>query len=170
MIIMYSSGLTVMSCKTNAVVEVLANKGILHDDIIACIDSFIAKYSLRPLEAVLDCHIVSEQALADLISSELGYQRIYNITKEAFVPSAFAALSYTEALEWQVLPLGKDKASIAFHVVMMDPTQKNVIAEIEKRVELPVAVSVSEKRRIVQAINEFYPVELQISSLVNTGE
>ncbi|MGE0174061.1 MAG: hypothetical protein AB7T49_14790 [Oligoflexales bacterium] len=159
-----------MSCKTNAVVEVLANKGILHDDIIACLDRFIDKWSVRPIEAVLDCHVISEQALADLLSNELGYQRIHTITKDSFSSSAFNAVSYTEALDWQVLPFGKDAAGMAYHVVMVDPTQKNVITEIERRVELPVAVAVSEKRRIVQAINEFYPVELQISSLVHASE
>jgi hypothetical protein len=151
-----------------SLLNMLVNRNILDDSLAKTLENYSKTWDVSAFRAVLDCHIMAESALADLLAEELGIGRVFSIEKDDFSSDAFKHVSYREALAWELVPLGTDDVD-RYAVIMADPTDLKVINELAVRTKKSSSILICERRVLRHAIDEFYPIELQIPSLVHTN-
>ena len=147
-------------------IEMLVAKGLLNESLLIALNRYMDKWKVSPYTAVIDTRMVDEDTLADCLAELLKIERIYSLDEADVTPDALTKITYRQAHSWLVLPLGSTDSEY-FKVLVVDPTNSDIINSVKKIMELPLKLAITEKKSIKKMIDHFYPVELQIPHLLN---
>ena len=147
-------------------VAILVTKGLLNKDLIESVQLYMDKWKVSSYTTLLETNMISESNLADCLAELLKVERIFSIDQDDIGEQAFEFLSYRDSHTWATFPLGVQDLASEYQVVMADPTNEQVIDNIRKMVPNPLRILVGESKIVKKAINDFYPVEMQIPNLL----
>ena len=150
----------------DTLLEILRKKNMLTDSSVRTTLKFMERWSVASFYAVLECHLVTESELADVLSQELKMDRIYNLSPDMIDKSCLGILDYTSAKEMDVMPMRQmGDGTKSLEVVVANPLDKKMIESLQGVVGLKIKPVVSELRRIREMIYQLYPLESQIPAI-----
>jgi len=143
----------------------LENK-IIKPDIAEMARNYAKKWRMSGFHAVLATHIMSESGLADTLGKLLKVDRVWQVKTLDFDYNALKILSFKQSREWELLIAGPSHSHAnKIEVVMADPTRIDYVEYIEKQLQAELTLAVSERKDIVSAIDQIYPLEDQLPGL-----
>ncbi len=144
--------------------QLLTNAGFLSETDVALLKSFMEKWQLDAFGAILRTHLLSEQSMAEVLAKFLYIEKMDAIKPRDVAADAFSKLTYRQALEWEVMPLGSD-GSGTFRFVLANPTREDVLRRLEECFDGEVSYLVAARKTVLSAIDASYPVEDQMPHL-----
>lgn len=144
--------------------QLLANAGFLSETDVALLEKFMDKWQMDAFSAILRTHLLSEQSMAEVLAKILYIEKMDIIRPCDVAANAFAKLTYRQALEWEVMPLGSE-GNDPFRFVLANPTREDVLKRLENCIEGEVKYLVAPRKTVLSAIDANYPVEDQMPHL-----
>lgn len=146
--------------------QILLDLGKIASSNIGMIEGFVNKWGGSAFHAVLECNLLTEEEVADALGQALQIDRIFSLENKEIPLESLKTISYENALTWEVLPLGVEHDNEKFLVLMADPTNHEILERVERLIEKPITISVSERSFVKKSINECYPLDLQLPDFV----
>ena len=141
----------------------LNQHGYLTETNIAVISHFSQKWKLSSYDAVLQAHIMSEQSLADAIADIFKLDRIYSFDLDDLEMSSLRLIDYETAKRLRCCIPNRDEDG-TMQAFILSPLDKDVELFLHSRSEKYRFV-VLDRRLMQRALDEFYPLMMQVSSL-----
>jgi hypothetical protein len=124
------------------------------------LDRFMKEWKLSAFAAIVECRVLSETRLANLIAEEFGYRFAESVDRSKFEPSTLSSVPYRFAREHSVLALHPDADRVTCYFA--DPSDTKIVAKVEKYLGQSAAVIVTPKTDIQMAVSELYSPHLQL--------
>jgi len=151
---------------TTRILEILRCEGEISDSTRKLVSNYLNEWNCSGYVSLLETNVFSEPALANILAKALKIDRIYSIPSANVNKEILDFLPYAEAADRECFPLnyvGQDNQKI--EVLFSDPTDTQNIQAVEKLMGMKVKIAVAERAEILNAINQYYPLETQISNL-----
>lgn len=127
-------------------------------------ENYCQCWKVSPYAALLETHALTEHDLADAIAETYAIERVYSFDKNDVDLSVLSKVSYPEALQFHcVVPHRDEKGTYLVYIV--DPTDKALISFLDQTLILYKLVVV-DITLMIRSIDEAYPLEFQIPSLL----
>lgn len=107
-------------------------------------------------ELLLDLGLVEEQALIELVAEQLRLE-VFDRARVTVNLRAARRLSEAEARRLQAIPFRDSASWIA--VAVADPTQPDLVAQLVRRLGLPVRLYVATRATVTDLLDQVYPSE-----------
>lgn len=143
--------------------QVLIKEGDLSSSHAASVEKFTERWGVSSFVAVLECNLVSEKRLADVISKAMHLGRFNRENLEEVSLESFEKIPFSLALKWGAFPLGWSGQS--FKVLITDPTDQIVVAGLKDLLKMNVLMVVGERQYVRTLIHGRYPLHLQAPGL-----
>ena len=150
----------------DALSKILIEKEAISETNLSLVNQFKDKWAVSIYDAVIETHLLSERDLADLLAEYFRVTRSYAISKVMIQEDAFDKISFLDARERSIFPLGTDLLKNEFKVVIGDPTDKLNMEFLSETLG-SFNFFVSEKKLIQDAILKYFPITSQLPSLNN---
>lgn len=151
---------------SEAFFQALVGSGFLTEANAVVLRRFVEVWKISPFHAVLQTHLMPEEQLADALASTAKVDRVYNVSASQIDEAAAAAIGYRKSRAWECLPIKSEHNDGKVELVIADPTQSERIAALRRLINTEITLSVAERSDIVKAIDELYPLPLQLPSLM----
>ena len=143
-----------------SLLESLQKSGHLTSTAVALIENYVSTWKVSPYEAVLDCHVLTEEKLADAFA-EQGFERIFQLRSEEIAGEDLAVLQGKAARHWETLPLGRrQNPEGAFAFVVADPSREGLVEQLESCIAGEIVLLVCERDLLRRTLRECYPLKL----------
>ena len=120
---------------------------------------------VKPYEALLATHVLSEHSLADAIAETYDMERLFSIDRNEVDLNVLKRVSYKEAVRHRCFASHKDGSGLV-SVFLLDPTDEELKTFLDGK--FPIHRSyVVDQRLLLRSIEEIYPIEMQIPSLAH---
>lgn len=146
----------------------LAKKKTLTESNLKLIKCFKEKWGGSTYDAIVESHLMMERELADFLAESHRVTRSYAISKAMIHDGAFDVITFDQAQEMSLFPLGKPEDKEEFVVVIGDPTDETVLKFLNENLSA-FQYAVSEKKTIRDAILKYFPITSQLPNLKESG-
>lgn len=149
------------------ILQLLKKEKKLTDHAIQSLENYMREWNEDGYHSVLDCNLITETEIADILSKELRIDRVYHLSAQMIEGPALQALPFSKAVEFCSIPirfLGQNSEKI--EIAIADPTNGQVVSDIELLTGKKAVLVVTELKSIKNVIHEVYPIEQQIPSLM----
>ena len=147
------------------VFEVLTHQGILRPAVLPLLTDYRDRWSLSEYEVILTTRQLTEAQMADALASVLRLDRVYSVRSLDFDHKSLESIAFAEARARRWLAVGpRPESGVSFEVIVADPTDYDALAELSARIPQEITLAVAERSDIVEAIDELYPLALQVPS------
>lgn len=144
--------------------EALEDAGYITSTNVRMLSMYAERWRASPYEALLETHIMAEHSLADAIAEVFKLDRLYSFDASDVDSEAIAMISWPEAREYNCfIPYRDDDGT--FQVCMLDPLDDRVLQFLSQRLPRFRPV-IMDKRVMCRSIEEAYPLERQIPTLL----
>jgi hypothetical protein len=150
----------------NDILFYLQKEKVLTESSIASVENYMKKWDEGAFYSVLDCNLITQSEIADILSRELKIDRIYHLTAKMVEPKALVKIPFSKSVKYDAIPIrliNDDEAML--EVVVANPTDEKMLYEIEKITGMKVSPVVTELRSIRSLVHEIYPLKEQVPSL-----
>jgi hypothetical protein len=127
------------------------------------IERYMKTWDVSAFHALLESALMSEAELANALARTLAIPRLYHLPSLKLAEEATAAVTFRRAREWECLPLRGEGGGV--ELVLADPTRDDRIGEIKRGLTVEITLAVAERSDILKAVDELYPLALQLPSL-----
>lgn len=135
------------------------------------IEQFMATWGMSAYHAVLETHIMSEAEMANALAAALKLTRIDSLRDRQIDPVAATRLGFRRARLWECVPFICSNKGLSFiEVVLADPSYEDRVAVLKRELGEQITLSVAERSDIVLAIDEHYPLAVQLPTLFSQLE
>ena len=144
----------------------LKKEKLLTESSLKIVSGFMEKWSVNSFYAVIECNLITESEMADLISREMKLDRIYRLTNEMIELKRLSMIPFLKAVKYDAIPLrlvGDDTFNL--EIVIANPADGQALAELEDITKCRIIPVVTELKSIRNLVQEVYPIEDQIPSL-----
>ena len=147
-------------------VAILVAKGLLNKDLIESVDLYMDRWKVSSYVALLETKMISESQLADCLAELLKIERVFSIDLDDIGEDSFKYISFRQAHTWAAFPIGLSPGGGSYTVILADPTNLGIIEGVNKVIPQPVTYLVGESKLVKEAINKYFPIELQIPNIL----
>ena len=144
------------------VLDFLKLEGILSDVSLGILLNYMQRYQKDPFLAALDCHVLEEGLLADLISKKMSIDRIYSLVDYRIDMQALMKIPWDQAVKHNCVAVSFASSRGALEVVFSDPSNKSKVDHIQSLFEFKIIPVVAEAGAIRSVISKYYPIEVQL--------
>jgi hypothetical protein len=144
------------------VLEFMLNEGLLSDVSMQIIQNYMKKFNRSAFSAVLECHILEEGELADIISRRMSIDRLFDLSDYNIDFEAMLLLPWTDAVKYNCMPIGFNFEGSAVEVVFSNPTSPDTLTAVEAIIAKKVVPVVAEEKAVRAEISKRYPIEMQL--------
>jgi hypothetical protein len=147
---------------TDELLFMLLDRSEISSDAATMVTHFMIRWQVSAYDALIECNIVSEPVLADLIAKYMQLTRIHALDAKYFSLSAFEQVPFEKATQLDVFPLGNSNG-LGFHsLVVSTPFNHEIVSALELENNNCPKLLIAEKSMIRRWIEEFYPRSLQL--------
>ncbi len=143
--------------------KALERHGYLTDTNVRVLEHFSQKWKVNSYLAILETHIMSDQALADAIADIFKLDRIYSFDISDFDSSCLGLVSFSDSQRFQFLIPSQDEDG-TLQVYILSPLDIDIDAYLRAKFS-KFRFVVLDRRLMARALDEFYPLLLQVPSL-----
>lgn len=150
--------------------SMLRKEGVLTESSFKSIEHFKRKWSLDTFAAVLECSLITEENIADILSKELRLDRIYHLNESTVELECLKFFPYSLARKFDCVPLrflGEKKDIV--EIAIANPTNTYAARELAATLKREVVLVVAELRKIRSLVELIYPLDEQILELKKSG-
>jgi len=144
------------------ILEILKAEDLFSDVSLKVLHTYMQKYGKRAFEAILECHLIEEELLADLIAKSMSIDRIYELNDHEVDPKVASLIPWRFAIRQNCIALSYSGNKEAIEVVFSDPTREGIIEQVEAITHKRVLAAVAEESAIRRKIPKCYPIALQL--------
>ncbi len=147
--------------------QILSHGGDLSDTARSGVSTFMRAWSVSAFDALLESHVFSEQVLAEILARNLRLPTMAHLAAEDICVESLRDWSYDQAKTYCCLPVvnklvqGSHKKLIA----VSDPSRPMLAGALTQAFGVDYAVVLVPQCEVVRAIDEYYPLALQLSML-----
>lgn len=138
--------------------DLLLEKGLINQDQLIAVLSLQRKKGGRIIDHLIDVDSLSEKTLISFFIKECGYHYV-NLNHVEVDPDALKEISQQLAEKLTVIPVRKARDILA--VVVRDPLDQEVVAELEKATVYQILPLAGRKEDILKALFKYYHASLQ---------
>jgi|GEM_PF-1727121 len=148
--------------------DLLLREGVVTAEIATSIQTYCAKWKIDVVDALLECHIMTETQLRDFLAKCSSSPSIDGLIDLELDENALIAIPYAKAKEKLWLPFRMvDKGDSRFVcVAVANPLKIEELAALLSESGMEADLFVAEKSDLLRKINRSYPVSQQIQSAV----
>ena len=136
--------------------------GILNSCHLDLVKVYAEKWGKTLFHSILECHILTESALADTLSEVLKLERVMEIDVSKVDVKLLSTFSLEAAMRLECLPFFKEAEVVP--LVVADPTRSDLLSFAEKQLSTPVRYLVTERGQLSQIILESFPIIDELST------
>lgn len=144
------------------VLDFLKAEGILSEVSLGVLQSYMSRFQKNPFIAVLDCHVLDEAHLADVISKRMAIDRIYNLQDYRIDFEAFMKIPWSHAVEHNCVAVSYGSGKASLEVVFSDPSNRSVVAKTQALFDCRIVPVVAEASMIRSLVSKCYPIDVQL--------
>ena len=135
---------------------------------VTLLENYVERWSVLPFDAIVETHLLSESVLADRMADLFQLTRMFAIEPQLIEPELLAKVPFATAKRLRVLPIRAEEPPHQSTLVLVDPTHPD-LAKLKAELDY-IKLAVAEKSVIEDAILSYYPIELQLPSLLGDKE
>ena len=154
----------VKSCGNRTLFSCLENQKVLTPTNIRMLQIFVDTWHCSPLQAIIDTHLMTEPEIANVLATLFQMDRLYSLKNHRVDHKSVELLSYKASKENVSVLLIDDSGR--YDLVVADPSDQEYIATIRSRATVEFTLAVCERREIVRAIDEKYPLIAQLPTIL----
>ncbi|MDB2447199.1 hypothetical protein N9W79_01100 [bacterium] len=150
----------------NELLFILKKEKVLTDYSVRTIEHYMEKWDTGSYYSVLECNLITENEMADLLSRKMKIDRIYHLTPQMIEEDSLEKLPFSKAVMYDAIPLrylGKEKEML--EIVMANPTDSAALQGLRDITGCEIVPVVTELKSIRSLVHEIYPLNSQIPSL-----
>ncbi len=131
---------------------------------VRMLEIFVDTWHCSPLQAIIDTHLMTEPELANVLATMFQMDRLYSLKNHRVDQKSIELLSFKESKE-NVAVLLVDESG-RYDLVVADPSDQEYITGLRSKVTVSFTLAVCERREIVRAIDEKYPLVSQLPTMM----
>ncbi len=143
--------------------QLLVSKDLTKSN-VELLDAYVEKWGVRPFDALIETHLLSESLLADRMADLFQLTRIFSIEPQHIDEELLALIEFPLAKKLRVMPIKSESTEDPPTLVLVDPTHPEV--ELLQNSLPTMLIAVAEKTLVEEAILKFYPIEMQLPNLL----
>lgn len=128
------------------------------------IESYALRWNKSVIHSILDCHMMSEEEVADAVARVEAIERITAPKTRLKSHKGVFVFSFDEAIGMEAIAV-KDADSESCFVLAVDPRASGVDRILTERVSCDISFLTCERSLIINAILDFYPISQSIPSM-----
>ncbi len=136
--------------------KILLREKYITETMCTMLEAYRIRWGVTAYDAVLDASILTEAELAHAVAATSHLPRIYSLKDAVLADQALKVVSFARARACAMIPLKQDDGGV--ELVIADPTQVDIIDELEAEVGSAVKLAVAERSEIERAIDQLYPL------------
>lgn len=144
------------------ILDILKAEDLFSEVSLKVLSGYMHKYQKRAFEAILECHLIEEEVLADLIAKAMGIDRIYDLNDHPVDPKVVTLIPWRFALRQNCIAISYSGNKDAIEVVFSDPTREGIIEQVESITHKRVIAAIAEESAIRKKISRSYPAAIQL--------
>jgi hypothetical protein len=156
--------LKVKSCGYQTLFSCLEKQKVLTPINVRMLEIFVDTWHCSPLQAIIDTHLMTEPELANVLATMFQMDRLYSLKNHRVDQKSIELLSFKESKE-NVAVLLVDESG-RYDLVVADPSDQEYITGLRSKVTVSFTLAVCERREIVRAIDEKYPLVSQLPTMM----
>lgn len=146
----------------NQVLDFMIEDGLLSEVTFQIINNYIEKFNRSAFNAVLECHVIEESDLADVISRKMSIDRLFDLSEYNVDLATMLQLPWLVAVKFNCFPIGVNAENDAIEVVFSNPTVPDTLAVVETIIGKKIIPVVAEEKSVRAEISKRYPIEIQL--------
>ena len=147
--------------------KLLNERQALTETNLSLVLKFKETWSVSTYDAIVETHLLTERELTDILADYFRVTRAYAINNEDIKDDAFEKLTFSDAREWCVFPLGTDEVKGEPKLILGDPTEEGLSEFLMEKFD-SFHFGICEKSTINNAIMKHYPITSQLPSLTKS--
>lgn len=152
------------------ILQILYQNGDLSSTNLKTLKAYIKRWSRSPLMALLETRILAEETLANALSRHLKLERVSSVADVTISEKILQLVPFSFARQRVCIPIAIDSSKTKVTIVTADPTDAILLENLDKNLKssggktLTAKLAIGEYRDVLSAINQRYPLGLQIQS------
>jgi hypothetical protein len=131
---------------------------------VRMLEIFVDTWHCSPLQAIIDTHLMTEPELANVLATMFQMDRLYSLKNHRIDQKSTELLNFKESKE-NVAVLLVDESG-RYDLVVADPSDQEYITGLRSKATVSFTLAVCERREIVRAIDEKYPLVSQLPTMM----
>jgi hypothetical protein len=154
--------------ESSTIIDLLLREEVISNEIALAIQTYCSKWSMDVVDALLECHIMTETQLRDFLAKCSQSPSIEGVIDLELSENALSAIPYAKAKEKLWLPFRMvDRGEHKFvSVAVANPLKIDELAALLSESGLEAELFVAGKSELLLKINRSYPVSQQIQSAI----
>jgi hypothetical protein len=144
--------------------KALEEAGYLTPTNVQVLAHYAQKWGVTSYEALLQTHVMAEHSVADAIAEVFKLDRLYSFDATDVELDALSLLAYVDAQEHQCFVPNRDEDG-TLQACILNPLDERVMAFLNRSLQRYRLV-ILDKRLMARSIEEAYPLELQIPTVL----
>ncbi len=146
----------------------LEKSGSISATNVRVVEKYCSRWNVSAYHALLQTHILTEHDLADAVAEIYGLDRVYSFDKNDIDLAVLKKIPYADAVRYQCcVPHSDEKGTYLAYII--DPTNTELFAYLNQHFAGCRTVVV-DYTLMARSIEEAYPLEFQLPSLLSLGE
>ncbi|MCX6127984.1 MAG: hypothetical protein NTX25_02835 [Proteobacteria bacterium] len=145
----------------------LEEAGYITKTNVRMFNHYAEKWGIGTYLTLLQTHVLADHSLADAIAEVFKLDRLYSFDVSDVEEDALSMISFYEAWEYACFVPYRDEDG-TFQACLLDPQDERVIQFLSQR--LPrFQPLILDRRLLYRSIEDAYPLERQIPSILHTS-
>jgi hypothetical protein len=154
----------VKSCGNQTLFSCLEKQKVLTPTNVRMLQGFVDTWHCSPLQSIIDTHLMTEPEIANVLATMFQMDRLYSIKNHRVDQKSIELLSYKESKDHVSVLLIDDSGR--YDLVLADPSDQEHIANLRRKATVDFTLAVCERREIMRAIDEKYPIVSQLPTIM----
>ncbi|MDD9951699.1 MAG: hypothetical protein OXT67_09060 [Zetaproteobacteria bacterium] len=146
----------------DSIFDLLEYNGYLSPSAVGLLRGYCERWQVTGYQAIVESHLLSEDALADALSESLKIDRLFHVCFNAALIRPEESISYALACRWCCIETDAIRQFEGREFALADPTERSTIVELRRMFGRRVRVAVAPASEIKRAIWAHYPLWEQI--------
>lgn len=147
--------------KENRLLEQLAAQGVISRDTQQLVARYCATWAVSGHQGLLETHCFTDDDLASVLAKVYQLKRAKALLEPTAGWQVDLHWPFKQARAWECLVR---QQGVRHELIIADPSQSERLAALSRRYPAGLEVWVGSRSDILEAIAEFYPVDLQLAA------
>ncbi len=147
----------------NDLIDLLNHYELLSQTDVLLAKKYCENWQCSHFEGLLETHIITDSALADILAQIMQLERLYKIVDGDNGTLAREKIHFSEALSLQILPINFEENSKKMNVVVCDPTASKKFELLKEKINCEFVFSVATSQDILAASYSLYSISDELS-------
>lgn len=147
------------------IIDLIEIHGYISSGIASLLRTYCDRWHVTGYRSIIEANVLSEDALADALSSNLKLDRLYNVGFNSAIFNPGESLPYERAKDWCCIETEAIRQSYEREFAIADPTRLQTLAQLKNLFGMNIRFVVAPASEIESAIRDTYPIWSQVMAV-----